>query len=251
MSGHSKWANIKHRKAAQDAKRGKIFNKLIREITVAARLGGGDPETNPRLKTAIARARSNNMPMDTIEKAIKRGTGELEGVSYEELIYEGYGPGGVAIMVEVMTDNRNRTAAEIRKIFSKHGGKMGESGSVAWMFKRVGLITLDATKYSEDEVMEVALDAGAEDIKSDGKNIEVYTDPDSFAEVLEAIKGAGLEVLNASVTRIPTMEVKLSGEDALKMLKLMDELEDHDDVQNVSANFDIDESVMEQYANAA
>jgi YebC/PmpR family DNA-binding regulatory protein len=244
MSGHSKWHSIKHKKAAVDAKRGKAFSRVIKEITVAARLGGGDPTANSRLRTAIQNAKSINMPQDNITRAIKKGTGELPGVNYEEVTYEGYGPGGVAIMLEVLTDNKNRTVADIRHIFSKHNGNLGETGCVAWMFNKKGLIILPSEGVNEDRLMEIALEAGAEDINQEGDTYEVTTDPDSMETVKEAIEKAGMSISEASVTMIPQSTVKLDKKHATQMLKMMDTLEDHDDVQNVYANFDIDEEIM-------
>ena len=220
MSGHSKWHTIKHKKGALDAKRGKIFTKLIKEITVAARTGGsGDVDSNARLRKAVNDAKGQNMPNDTIERAIKRGTGELDGVNYEEITYEGYGPNGVAVLLETMTDNRNRTVAEIRHIFSKHGGNLGESGSVAWMFDKKGYLVIDKAAKSEEELFEIAIEAGAEDLKDDGDVFEVYTAPDTFEAVHEAIKAAGIEPQVAEVTMLPQNEVKLEGGDAKTMLK--------------------------------
>lgn len=245
MSGHSKWHTIKHKKGALDAKRGKLFTKLIKEITVAARTGGGDPDANARLRKAILDAKGGNMPNDTIDRAVKRGTGELEGVSYDEITYEGYGPGGVAMLIESMTDNRNRTVAEIRHLFSKNGGNLGEAGSVGWMFDKKGYIVVEKAAKTEDELFEIVTDAGAEDLKEDGDNFEVITSPDDFDAVLNAVKAAGVEPAAAEVTRIPQNYIRLEGADARQMLKLMDAVEDHDDVQNVYANFDIDEADME------
>lgn len=245
MSGHSKWHTIKHKKGALDAKRGKLFTKLIKEITVAARTGGGDPDANARLRKAILDAKGGNMPNDTIDRAVKRGTGELEGVSYDEITYEGYGPGGVAMLIESMTDNRNRTVAEIRHMFSKNGGNLGEAGSVGWMFDKKGYIVVEKAAKSEDELFEIVTDAGAEDLKEDGDNFEIITSPDDFEAVLNAVKAAGIEPAAAEVTRIPQNYIRLEGADARQMLKLMDVVEDHDDVQNVYANFDIDEADME------
>jgi len=244
MSGHSKWHSIKHKKGALDAKRGKLFTKLIKEITVAARSGGGDPNGNARLRKAIADAKGGNMPNDTIERAIRRGTGEEEGVHYEEITYEGYGPGGVALMVESMTDNRNRTVAEIRHIFSKNGGNLGESGSVGWIFDKKGYIVVEKTAKPEDELFELAIDAGADDLRDDEENFEIITAPENFDSVLAAIKGAGIEPQLAEVEMVPQNHIKLEGQDARQMLKLMEALEDHDDVQKVSANFDISEADM-------
>ena len=246
MSGHSKWHTIKHKKGALDAKRGKIFTKLIKEITVAARTGGsGDIDSNARLRKVVNDAKGQNMPNDTIDRAIKRGTGELEGVSYDEVMYEGYGPNGVAVMVEGLTDNRNRTVAEIRHIFSKNGGNMGESGSVAWMFDKKGYIVVDKAAKSEDELFEIAIEAGADDMQDEGDVFEIYTAPDAFDTVLEAIKAAGIEPQAAEISQIPQNYIKLEGGDAKTMLKLYDALDDNDDVQKVYANFDIDESEME------
>ena len=246
MSGHSKWHTIKHKKGALDAKRGKIFTKLIKEITVAARTGGsGDIDSNARLRKVVNDAKGQNMPNDTIDRAIKRGTGELEGVSYDEVMYEGYGPNGVAVMVEGLTDNRNRTVAEIRHIFSKNGGNMGESGSVAWMFDKKGYIVVDKAAKSEEELFEIAIEAGADDMQDEGDVFEIYTAPDAFDTVLEAIKAAGIEPQAAEISQIPQNYIKLEGGDAKTMLKLYDALDDNDDGQKVYANFDIDESEME------
>ena len=245
MSGHSKWHTIKHKKGALDAKRGKLFTKLIKEITVAARTGGGDPDSNARLRKAVSDAKAGNMPNDTIDRAIKRGTGELDGVNYEEITYEGYGPGGVAIMVDSMTDNRNRTVAEIRHIFSKNGGNMGASGSVSYLFDKKGYIVVDKTAKSEDELFELVIEAGADDLRDDEDNFEIITAPENFDAVLSAVKGAGVEPQVAEVEMIAQNYIKLEGQDAKQMLKLMEALEDHDDVQKVSANFDISEADME------
>lgn len=245
MSGHSKWHTIKHKKGALDAKRGKIFTKLIKEITVAARTGGsGDIDQNARLRKVVTDAKGMNMPNDTIDRAIKRGTGELEGVNYEEITYEGYGIGGVAVLLETMTDNRNRTVAEIRHLFSKNGGNLGEAGSVAWMFDKKGLIIVDKEAKSEEELFEIALEAGAEDMKEDGDIFEIYTAPENFEAVHEALKTSGIETQSAEISMIPQNYIKLEGDDAKKMLKLYEALDDHDDVQNLYANFDIDESEM-------
>jgi YebC/PmpR family DNA-binding regulatory protein len=246
MSGHSKWHTIKHKKGALDAKRGKIFTKLIKEITVAARTGGtGDVDANARLRKAVNDAKAQNMPIDTITRAIKRGTGELEGVNYEEITYEGYGIGGVAVLVETMTDNRNRTVAELRHLFSKNGGNLGESGSVAWMFDKKGYIVVDKDAKAEDELFEIALEAGADDMQTEGDVFEIYTAPENFEVVHEAIKAAGVEPQAAEVSLIPQNYTALEGADAKQMLKLYEALDDHDDVQKVYANFDIDESEME------
>ena len=246
MSGHSKWHTIKHKKGALDAKRGKIFTKLIKEITVAARTGGsGDVDSNARLRKAVTDAKGLNMPNDTIDRAIKRGTGQLEGVAYDEITYEGYGPNGVAVLVETMTDNRNRTVAEIRHLFSKNGGNMGESGSVAWMFDKKGYIVVDKTAMGEDALFEVVIEAGADDMQDEGAVFEIFTTPDSFEAVHEAIKAAGIEPQAAEVSMIPQNYIALTGQDAKTMMKLYDALDDNDDVQKVYANFDIDESEME------
>jgi YebC/PmpR family DNA-binding regulatory protein len=245
MAGHSKWANIKHRKGAQDAKRGKIFTKLIKEITIAAKIGGGDPGTNARLRTAIDKAKSENMPRDTIERAIKKGTGDLEGVNYEEGTFEGYGPGGVAVIVEFMTDNRTRTVADVRHIFSKHNGSLGVNGSVAFLFDRKGLISF-STNEDFDAIFEAALEVGAEDVKDEGDAYEVLTDPADFIEVREALATKGLKWETAEITLLPQTMVKLEGKPAEQMLKLMDKLEDNDDVQNVYANFDISDEEIEK-----
>jgi YebC/PmpR family DNA-binding regulatory protein len=250
MSGHSKWSSIKHKKAAIDAKRGRAFTRVIKEITVAARMGGGDPAANPRLRAAIANAKTVNMPQDNVTRAIKKGTGELPGVSYEEVTYEGYGPGGVAIMVEIMTDNKNRTVAEMRHIFSKHNGNLGESGCVAWMFDKKGLIVVDTDKADEDRLMEIVLNAGAEDMRRNGDVFEIITLPEELLPVQEAIDQEGIEISVAQVSRIPQNTVRLEGKHAEQMLKLMEKLEDHEDVQNVSANFDIPDEVMEQLENS-
>ena len=245
MSGHSKWHTIKHKKGALDAKRGKIFTKLIKEITVAARTGGsGDVDSNARLRKAVTDAKGQNMPNDTIDRAIKRGTGELEGAQYDEVLYEGYGPNGVAVMVEAMTDNRNRTVAEIRHIFSKNGGNMGESGSVGWMFDKKGYIVVDKAAKSEEELFEIAVGAGADDMQDDGDVFEIFTAPENFDAVNDSIKAAGIEPQAAEVSMIPQNYIKLEGQEAKQMLKLYDSLDDNDDVQKVYANFDIDESEM-------
>ncbi len=248
MAGHSKWAQIKRKKAAQDAKRGKIFTKLIREIMVAARLGGGNPDNNPRLRAAIAAAKAENMPKENIERAIKKGTGELEGTHYEEVVYEGYGPGGVAVLVEAMTDNRNRTIADIRRIFSRAGGNLGATGCVSWLFHKKGVITVDREGVSEEQLMEVALDAGAEDIKEGERDYEIITDPKDLEKLKKALEEAGISYQVAEITMYPQTTVKLEGKEAEQMLRLMEMLEEHDDVQRVYANFDISESAMEQLA---
>lgn len=249
MSGHSKWHSIKHKKGALDAKRGKLFTKLIKEITIAARAGGsGDPNQNPRLRKAVSDAKAANMPNDTIDKATKRGTGELEGVNYEEISYEGYGPAGVAIIINTTTDNRNRTVSELRHLLSKNGGNLGESGSVAWMFNKRGSIIVDSSLKSEDEMMEIALDAGAEDMQTDEETYQILTAPEDFHTVLEALKKAGIEPSSSEVTMIPQNYIHLEGREADQMLKLYEALDDHDDVQSVAANFDIDDATMEQGA---
>lgn len=246
MSGHNKWSTIKHKKGAADAKRGKIFTKLIKEISIAAKLGGGDPAANPRLRTAIDKAKGENMPKDNIERAIKKGTGGMEGVVYEEIMYEGYGPGGVAVLVEVMTDNRNRTVAELRSIFTKANGNMGETGCVAWMFDKKGLINYDKS-VDFDALFEAALEAGAEDVvEDDDGQIEVITEPAAFIEVREALEAKGFKHQNAEITMIPQTQIVLEGKQAESMLKMMDKLEDCDDVQNVYANFDISDDEMEK-----
>jgi YebC/PmpR family DNA-binding regulatory protein len=245
MSGHNKWSTIKHKKGAADAKRGKIFTKIIKEITVAAKLGGGDPDGNPRLRAAIDKAKAENMPKDNIERAIKKGTGELEGVNYEEITYEGYGPNGVAVLVEVMTDNRNRTVSEVRSIFTKCNGNMGETGCVSWIFDKKGLIVFPGT-HDFDTIFEAALEAGAEDVTDEGEQIEVLTDPANFIEVRESLEKAGFRSDAAEITMIPQTMIKLEGKPAESMLKLMERLEDNDDVQNVYANFDISAEDMER-----
>jgi YebC/PmpR family DNA-binding regulatory protein len=247
MSGHSKWSTIKRKKGAIDSKRGKIFTKLIKEITLAARLGGGDIEGNARLRSAVLAAKEENMPKDNIERAIKKGTGELAGgAAYEEVTYEGYGPAGVAVIVDVMTDNKNRTVAEIRHIFSKHGGNLGENGCVAWMFDKKGSIVLDKKTVTEDELMEIAIEAGADDVRDQGTEWEVVTDPTGFDAVKRAIEQKGWKYLDARVGMIPQNTIKLEAGKAEQMLRLMEKLEDNDDVQNVYANFDISDEVMEK-----
>ncbi len=239
MSGHSKWATIRHKKGAADAKRGKLFSKLIKEITVAAREGGGDEESNPRLRTAVLKAKSSNMPKDNIERAVKKGTGDLEGSDYVDMTYEGYGPGGVAIMVECLTDNRNRTAADVRSIFNKGGGNLGENGCVSFLFSRKGIIQYDAAEYTEDQVLEQALEAGADDVSTQGESIEVITEPEEFQSVVSAMQQAGFEHSYADVARVPEATVSLDEDGTRKALKLIEALDDHDDVQNVSTNLDI------------
>jgi len=246
MSGHSKWHTIKHKKGATDAKRGKIFTKLIKEITVAARTGGsGDIDANARLRKAVTDAKAQNMPNDTIDRAIKRGTGELEGVNYEEITYEGYGIGGVAILIETMTDNRNRTVAELRHLLSKNGGNLGEAGSVSWMFDKKGLVIVDKAAKTEDELFEIAIEAGADDVQDEGEVFEIYTAPENYEAVDVAIKAAGIEPQASEISMIPQNYIKLEGDDAKRMLKLYEAVDDNDDVQNIYANFDIDESAME------
>jgi YebC/PmpR family DNA-binding regulatory protein len=245
MAGHSKWANIKHRKGAQDAKRGKIFTKLIKEITVAAKIGGADLDANARLRTAVDKAKGSNMPKDTIERAIKKGSGDLDGVNYEEGTFEGYGPGGVAVIVEFMTDNRTRTVADVRYIFSRHNGSLGVNGSVAFLFDRKGLIAFD-TGQDFDALFEIALEAGAEDVRDEGDAYEIITDPAGFIEVREAMAAAGLQWQTAEITMIPQTTVQLENKQAEQMLKLMDKLEDNDDVQNVYANFDISDEEIDR-----
>ncbi len=249
MSGHSKWSTIKHKKAAQDAKRGKIFTKLIKEITVAARLGGGDPAANPRLRAAIEAAKSANMPKSNIERAIKKGTGELAGVAYEEVTYEGYGPGGVAVLVEAITDNRQRTVAEVRHIFSKRGGNLGEPGSVAWIFEKKGLIVVEKDKVDEDTLMAAALEAEADDIQDAGSEWEIETTAEELPKVKKALADAGIEILSAKVTMVPSNIVKVEDEKkAQQLIALMNALEENDDVQNVYANFDIPDTILEKVA---
>lgn len=244
MSGHSKWHSIKHKKARVDAKRGNVFTKLIKEITVAARIGGGNPDMNPRLRTAIAKAKGENMPQDNINRAIKKGTGELPGVSYEEYIYEGYGPAGVAVLVEVLTDNKNRTVSEIRYIFSKHNGNLGEAGCVGWMFEKKGIILIDKSQINEDQLMEIVLDAGADDINAEGSEYEITTLPEKFEEVKSALEAKNVPVSMGEVSMVPQSTIKLEGKQAQQMLALMEKLEEHDDVQNVYANFDIPDEVL-------
>lgn len=245
MSGHSKWSTIKRKKGATDAKRGKVFTKLIKEITVAARSGGGDPDANPRLRTAIVAAKSENMPKENIERAIKKGTGELEGVSYEEVIYEGYGPGGAAVLVESLTDNKNRTVADVRHIFTKSGGNLGESGCVAWMFDNKGFLVLEKKDVNEEVLMDVALEAGAEDIRDDESTFEVITAPEDFESVKRALDDKVLKCIVAEITMLPKTTVELEGKEAEQMLRLMEGLEDLDDVQKAYSNFDISDETLE------
>ena len=241
MSGHSKWATIKHAKGAADAKRGQVFTKLIKEISISARMGGGSPDANPRLRTAILKARAANMPKDNIDRAIKKGTGELEGVNYEELVYEAYAPGGVAIFIEVLTDNKNRAAADIRNILTRAGGQLATSGSVSRLFKRQGVITLDGEKYTEDAVMEAALEGGAEDVSASGGIIEVTSAPEDFESVLNALQTKEFETMSASVSMVPEAEVSLDNDGTAKALRLIDKLEENDDVQNVYSNISVPE----------
>ena len=245
MSGHSKWATIKHKKAATDAKRGSLFTKLIKEVTVAAR-GGGNPDTNPRLRVAIERAKESSMPADNIERAIKKGTGQLEGISYEDIALEGYGPGGVAIYVEGVSDNKNRTTSEVRTIFTKRGGNMAGAGSVAWMFEKKGYIVVGKSTIDEDKLMDIVLNAGAEDMETEDKIYEITTDQKDFEKVKKALDDNKVECQLAEVTMIPTMTVKVSGAPAKQVLALVDALEDYEDVQNVYANFDIPDEILEQ-----
>jgi YebC/PmpR family DNA-binding regulatory protein len=248
MSGHSKWATIKHKKGKTDAKRGKLFSKLSRAITVAAREGGGDPGMNISLANAIEKAKAESMPKDNIERAIQRGAGGADGEAYESIMYEGYGPAGVAIIVDVLTDNKNRSAADVRNIFSKHGGQLAQPGAVAWVFERKGSIVVDGAKHSEDDIMAAAIDAGADDVVQDGDDFQVLTDPADFAAVREAMTAAGIEFEQAELTMIPKNTVKLEEHDARKTMKIVDALEDSDDVQEVFANFDIPEDVLESLA---
>lgn len=244
MSGHSKWATTKHKKMAADAKRGKIFTKIIKEITIAARIGGGDPAGNPRLRTAILKAKEANMPAENIKKAIQRGTGELPGVSYEEAILEGYGPGGVALLISVMTDNKNRTVSEVRYLLSKNGGNMGEAGCVSWMFDKKGYIVVEGGKVDEDSLMNLALEAGAEDMRRDGDNFEIITAPGDFESVKGVLENSGVPAALAEVTMIPQNYMDLDDKSAEQVLRLMEALEDHDDVQNVYSNFNIGDEVL-------
>jgi YebC/PmpR family DNA-binding regulatory protein len=246
MSGHSKWSTIKHKKAAKDAKRGKIFTKLIKEITVAARMGGGDINANPRLRTAVLTARASSMPSDNIDRAIKKGTGDLEGVIYEEIQYEGYGPGGAAIIAQVLTDNKNRTVSEIRRLFTKHGGNMGETGCVSWMFEKKGMIGVDKSQIDEDRLMNIVLDAGAEDVRDEDEIFEVVTQPEDFAAVKERLDQEKIVVTSAHVTLVPKNTVDIDAKHVEQILRLSEELEDHDDVQSVSANFNISDELMEK-----
>lgn len=249
MSGHSKWATIKHKKAAADARRGKAFTRLIKEITMAAKTGGGDPDKNPRLRTAVDAAKAENMPADNIKRAVQRGTGELPGVSYEEFVLEGYGPGGVALLAELSTDNRNRTVSEIRHVFSKNGGNLGEAGSVAWMFHKKGSIIVPKSAAKEDDLMNIVLESGAEDLRDDGENWEVVTDPASYEAAVQAIKMANVPIAMSEIAMLPQSYIKLEGQQATSMIKLMEALEDHDDVQHVYSNFDVDQKQLEEVAS--
>ncbi len=245
MAGHSKWANIKHRKAAVDAKRGKMFTKLIRELTVAAKEGGPDADSNPRLRAAINTAKGQNMPNDTIDRAIKRGSGEMEGVVYQEVFSEGYGPGGSAVYVQALTDNKNRTVAAVRSLFHKNGGNLGETGCVAWIFEMKGRITFNSESVTEDQLFDIAIDAGAEDVIAEDNDLVVITSTDDFENVKTVLKDSGLEYDEAEVTMVPQSNVKIDGKEAERMIRLMEALEDSDDVQNVYANFDISEELLE------
>ncbi len=245
MSGHSKWHTIKHKKGAADAKRGKIFTRLIKELTVAARNGGGDPNMNPRLRTIIAAAKEVNMPADNIKKAIQRGTGELPGISYEEITYEGYGPGGSALIIECLTDNKNRTVGEVRHTLEKHGGNLGSSNSVAWMFSKKGLVVVEKTKADEEKLLNTALEAGADDMQDDGTAWEVLSDPSVFEAVRDAVKALGIEPASAQVAMLPQNYVKLEGKEANQMIRLMEALDEHEDVKQVWSNFDIEEKEIE------
>ncbi len=250
MSGHSKWSTIKHKKALKDSRRGRAFTKLIKDLTIAARMGGSDLSSNPRLRTAVAAAKGASMPNDTIDRAIKKGAGELEGVSYEEITYEGHGPGGVAIMLQVLTDNKNRTVSEIRHFFSKHGGSLGSPNSVAWMFTKKGAISVEKEKTEEDQIMELALEAGAEDVTAGDDFFEIVTAPEDLETVREAIEKAGIAIASAETSMIPQNTVALAGKEAEQTLKLLDLLQEHDDVQSVSANFDMDQEEMERLSAA-
>jgi YebC/PmpR family DNA-binding regulatory protein len=247
MSGHSKWATIKHKKGALDAKRGKIFTRLIKEIAMAAK-SGGDPDMNPRLRTAIAAAKAENMPADNIKRAIQRGTGELPGATYEEFSLEGYGPGGVAVLVDISTDNRNRTVSEIRHVFTKNGGNMASAGAVSYLFHKKGDIVIAKAAAKEDDLMNIVIEAGGEDLKDDGEHWEIITEPSAYEGVLEAVKKAGITPASSSVSMVPQNYIKLEGPQASTMIRLMEALEDHDDVQNVHANFDIDQKLLEEVA---
>ncbi len=244
MSGHSKWATIKHKKGAADAKRGKVFTRLIKEITIAAKSGGGDPDGNPRLRTAILAAKAENMPADNIKRAVQRGTGELEGLSYDEITYEGYGPGGVAIIVDVLTDNKNRAVSEIRHAFSKNGGNLGAEGAVSWMFSKKGVFSIEKDAADEDKLMEIVLESGAEDLNDEGEYWEILSDPKDFEAVSDALKAAKIETETAEVTKIASTYTRLEGSQANAMMRLLETIEDLDDTQNVYSNFDFDEAQM-------
>ena len=246
MSGHSKWSTIKHKKAAKDAKKGKLFTKFIKEITVAARMGGGDLNSNPRLRTAVTTARAASMPGENIDRAIKKGTGELEGVTYEEIQYEGYGPGGAAIIAQVLTDNKNRTVSEVRRLFAKHGGNLGETGCVSWMFDKKGLITIEKSQVDEERLMGIVLDAGAEDVRDEDDLFEVVTPAEDFAAVKDRLDHEKIAVASAQVTLVPKNTVDVDAKHVEQILKLTEELEDHDDVQSVSANFNIPNELMDK-----
>jgi len=246
MSGHSKWSTIKHKKGALDAKRGRIFTRLIKEITVAAKIGGGDPDGNPRLRSAIAEAKANNMPADNIKRAVQKGTGELPGVTYEERTYEGYGPGGAAILMQTMTDNGNRTTSELRHLLSKHGGNLAEANAVAWMFERKGQIVVPKAGTAEDALLEIILEAGGEDLRDDGENFEIITPPEAFENVKKAVEGKSISLVGSELSMVPQNYVRLEGKKAQQMLGIMEALEDHDDIQKVFANFDIDESEIQE-----
>ncbi len=250
MSGHSRWATIKHKKGAADARRGKVFTKLIKEITVAARISGADPDANPRLRAAVAAAKAENMPADNIKRAIQKGTGELPGSVYEEAVYEGYGPGGVAMMLEVATDNRNRTLSEIRHIFSKHGGNLGENGCVSWMFNKKGYVVVEKEKADEEKLLNLVTEAGAEDMGEDGSNWEILSAPNKFQHVVDRLKAANITPAAAEVSMVPQSYVKLSGKEAQQMLRLVEELEDHEDIQHVYSNFDIEEAELHALTQA-
>lgn len=250
MSGHSKWATIKHKKGALDARRGKVFTKLIKEITVAARIGGGDVDSNPRLRTAIQAAKAENMPADNIKRAVQKGTGELPGATYEEVVYEGYGPGGVALIIEVATDNKNRTLSEIRHILAKHGGNLGSHGSVSWMFHKKGYVVIEKGKADEGTLLDLITEAGADDMVDDGSNWEILSAPDKFQLVVDRLKAANITPVASEVSMIPQNYIKLSGKEAQQMTRLMEELEDHEDVQHVYANFDIEEAELHALTQA-
>lgn len=251
MAGHSKWHNIRVRKMRQDLIRGRIFGKLAREITVAARLGGGDPNSNPRLRAAIDRAKEHGMPMDNIERAIKKGTGEIEGEQYEEVVYEGYGPGGVAILIEALTDNRNRTTSELRRLFNKYGGNLSEAGSVAWVFEKKALVVIDANVVDEDTIISCALDAGADDVQRKNGTYEILAEPRQLQALKNILEKNGIPYQMAVITNMPKTVIRVEGEEARKLLALLRDLEDHDDVQNVSANFDVPDDLLEEMGEAA